>query len=142
MWLRRASKTEVNIHQKYVYQLLAGFLRDIHSRNSSYCSFLDPDDHRFDSLHNGIDNVFQELGESGVGSDSKSAEEVTKEEEAQLWEKGLVGTDSPGVMYYVVSTGLKLKISSSTALASKGYLWLYRTVGYVHRMYNQHLSVQ
>ena len=102
---------------------------------------MDPDDHRFDSLHNGIDNVFQELGESEVGSDSKSAEEIMKEEEAQLWEKGLLGTDSPVVMYYMVSTGLKLKLNSSTALASKGYLWLYRTTGNIHHMYNQHLSV-
>ena len=27
-----------------------------------------------------------------------------------------------GVMYYVVSTGLKLKLSSNTVSASKGYL--------------------
>ena len=100
MWLKlNVAETHKQDRSEYppkiLYQLLAGFLRDIYSRNSSCCSFLDPDDHRFDSLHNGIDNVFQELGESGVGSDSKSAEEVTKEEEAQLWEKGLLDTDSP-----------------------------------------------
>ena len=36
------------------------------------------DDHRFGSLHSGIDNMFWELRESGVGSDSKSAEDITR----------------------------------------------------------------
>ena len=80
---------------KTLYQLLAGLLRDMRSRKPNCSNFLDPNDHRFDSLHNGIDNVFRELRSSGVGSDSKSAEAITKEEEAQLMEQGVLGTDSP-----------------------------------------------
>ena len=63
------------------------------SRKPNCCNFLDPDDHRFEELHNGIDYLFRELRSSGVGSDTKSAEVITKDEEAQLWEKGLLGTN-------------------------------------------------
>ena len=72
---------------KILYQLLAGLLRDMRSRKPNCCNFLDPDDHRFEELHNGIDNLFRELRSSEVGSDTKSAEVITKDEEVQLWEK-------------------------------------------------------
>ena len=68
---------------KTLYQLLAGLLRDMRSRKPNCCNFLDPDDHRFEELHSGIDNLFRELRSSGVGSDTKSAEVITKDEEAQ-----------------------------------------------------------
>ena len=65
---------------KTLYQLLAGLLRDMRSQKPNCSNFLDP-------------NV--KLRSSGVGSDSKSAEAIMKEEEAQLWEQGVLGTDSP-----------------------------------------------
>ena len=85
-----------------MYQLLAGLLRDMRSRKPNCCNFLDPDDHRFEELHNGIDNLFRELRSSGVGSDTKSAEVITKDEEVQLWEKGLLGTNSPKALFRAV----------------------------------------
>ena len=40
---------------------------------------------RFQPLHNAVDNVFGELRQSGVGSEEKSAEFFTKEDENNLW---------------------------------------------------------
>ena len=72
------------------------------SRKPNCCNFLDSDDHRFEELHDSIDNLFRELRSSGVGSDTKSAEVITKDEEAQLWEKGLLGTNSPKALFRAV----------------------------------------
>ena len=58
-------------------------------------NFLDTDNPEFRSLHTVIDNVYRNLRMSGVGSSSKGAETFKKEEELELWEKGILGTDNP-----------------------------------------------
>ena len=58
---------------KTMYSLLTGLLRYGEEVNSSFTNFLDSSDQRFKSLHNVIDNVFCDLHQCSVGSDSKSA---------------------------------------------------------------------
>ena len=81
----------------------AGRLTERHALSKAQLlQLLDPDDHRFEELHDSIDNLFRELRSSGVGSDTKSAEVITKDEEAQLWEKGLLGTNSTKALFRAV----------------------------------------
>ena len=80
---------------KTMYSLLTGLLRYGREMNSSFPYFLDLSDQRFKSLHNAIDNVLHDLHQCGVGSDSKSADVFTKEEENQLWELGIPGINNP-----------------------------------------------
>ena len=57
---------------------------------------------RFIKLHNAIDNVFKQLRKDGIGSGSKHAEIVTKVEENQLWEAGVLGTSDPKTLLRTV----------------------------------------
>ena len=52
-----------------------------------------------------LDNVFRKLHENGIGAKVRHAEVITKDEENQLWDSGVIGTDSPrslqnAVFYY------------------------------------------
>ena len=49
----------------------------------------------FAVLENSLDNVFRELRVEGVGSQSKSAEGFTKDEEEKLWCSGVLSTPNP-----------------------------------------------
>ena len=62
--------------------------------SSQFCVF-DVTNQTFVSFHASLDNVFRELCFSGVGSATKHAEVFTKEEEAQLWEREVIGTSTP-----------------------------------------------
>ena len=57
---------------KTLYSLLTGLLRHSHAQNLNCPNFLDNHDHRFDALHNAVDNVFRKLRHTGVGSETKS----------------------------------------------------------------------
>ena len=63
--------------------------------NSSFTNFVDSSDQRFKSPQNAIDNVLCDLRQCSVGSDSKSADVFSKEEENQLWELGKLGNNNP-----------------------------------------------
>ena len=60
---------------------------------------------QFQGLHGTLDNVFRKLHENGIGAKVKHAEVITKDEENQLWDSGVIGIDSPtslqnAVFYY------------------------------------------
>ena len=57
---------------KTLYSLLTGLLRHSHAQNPNCPSFPNNRDHRFDALHNAVDNVFRKLHQTGVGSETKS----------------------------------------------------------------------
>lgn len=77
-----------------LYQLLCDLLHHMWSVNPVTLDFLNKDDPRFSSLYHVIDNTLKELQKEGVGSDSKHAECLTKEEEEVRWESGMLGTTS------------------------------------------------
>ena len=65
----------------------------------------DPENPSFKPLHRVLDNRFRELHRMGVGTKRKQAEVVSYDEENQLWETGVLCSDTPGgllraVFYY------------------------------------------
>ncbi len=88
---------------KTIYSLLSGLLRHGRAQNPRCPNFLDLDDHRFVKLHNAVDNVCRELRQSGVGSETKSAEVFTKEDEKQLWERGVLGMSTGSILCRLLS---------------------------------------
>ena len=91
---------------KTLYQLLCGLLRYMRSHNPAAPNFLDQSDHRFTELHKVCDSLFRELRSQGLGSETKQASIITKDEENLLWSRGIMGLHSPlslirTVFYYV-----------------------------------------
>ena len=80
---------------KTLYAILTGILRYMKEDDDANPNFLNKEDGRFKKLHNTIDSVFRKLRASGVGAEKKTAEPFTKEEEAQLWESGVIGDHAP-----------------------------------------------
>ena len=87
---------------KSIYQLLTGLLRHMRSGNPSAPNFLEKTSPTFFQLHTVIDNHFKELRQQGVGSESKHAEIISKEEEDMLWKSGVMGTHSPQALFNAV----------------------------------------
>ena len=90
----------------------------------------------FIKLHNAIDNVFKQLRKDGIGGRSKHAEIVTKVEENQLWEAGVLGTSDPKTLLHTVfylnfclrggQEHRELKdILANMSLTSSGRLYIY-----------------
>ena len=76
------------------------------SHNPAAPNFLDQSDHRFTELHKVCDSLFRELRSQGLGSETKQASIITKDEENLLWSRGIMGLHSPlslirTVFYYV-----------------------------------------
>ena len=57
---------------KTFYSLLTGLLRHSRAQNLNCPNFLNNRDHRFDALHNAVDNVFHELCQTSTCSETKS----------------------------------------------------------------------
>ncbi len=49
----------------------------------------------FVNLHRTMDSVYRNLRCSGIGAESRQTETFSKEEERQLWDSGVLGTDNP-----------------------------------------------
>ena len=79
---------------KTLYQLLSGLLRHARSSNDQTPDFLDKTS-TFKPFHAVLDNLFKMLRQDGIGNDSKHAELVSKDEERQLWDAGVMGTSDP-----------------------------------------------
>ena len=73
-----------NYPLKTLYQLLCGLLRYARNKNPLFPNFLDLKNPSFNLLHNAMDNQFKKLRKDGVGSQKKSAEILTKQEEDLL----------------------------------------------------------
>lgn len=80
---------------KTLYILLCGIHRHMKRLNSSCPNIMDVKNPDFAPLHTSLDNVFRDSRSDGVGSTSESAEVFTKEEENELWSKGIVGVKTP-----------------------------------------------
>jgi len=71
--------------------------------NNPNCpNFLDTKNGRFASLNNAMDNVFIDLCMSGVDSDSKETEVLSKDEEKQRWEGGVLECNSPKALFQAI----------------------------------------
>ena len=79
---------------KTLYQLLSG-LRHARSSNDQAPNFLDKTNPTFKPFHAVLHNLFKMLRQDDVGNDSKHAELVSKDEERQLWDAGVMGTSDP-----------------------------------------------
>ena len=73
------------------------------SHNPDTPNFMDRKNTQFQGLHGTLDNVFRKLHENGIGAKVKHAEVITKDEENQLWDSGVIGIDSPRSLQNAVS---------------------------------------
>ena len=80
---------------KSLYLLLTGVLRHMRTLNVDCPNFLDTNDKGFAKFHACLDNIFRDLRATGVGSSTKHAEPFTKEEETRLWEREVLGINTP-----------------------------------------------
>ena len=65
-------------------------------------NFLDPKNAHFREMHNIIDHYFRELLADGVGAEVKHTSLILTEKEDELWDKGLVGIDTPQALLNTV----------------------------------------
>ena len=79
---------------KSLYLLLTGVLRHMRTLNPICPNVLDTADQQFSHFHNAMDNILRELRLEGVGSTSKEAEALMKDEEESLWESGVLSTEN------------------------------------------------
>ena len=80
---------------KSLLQLLNNLQIYANEQNPAAFNFMDSKNPEFKSLHHVINNHFKKLLSNGIGVKTKQARVVTAQEEGVLWEKGVVGTDSP-----------------------------------------------
>ena len=85
-----------------VYQLLSGILRHMRSIDPECPNFLDKNNYHFKELHGAVDNLGRQLRIDGVGAEVKHASVVTSEEEAALWENGVLSTENPKALLSAV----------------------------------------
>ena len=82
-----------------LYQLLSGLLRHFRFQNPTFPNFLDKNNHKFKMFQALLDNLFKGLKKEGIGSESKHAEIISKEEEKILWDTNLLNlTTSKGLL--------------------------------------------
>jgi len=67
----------------------------MHHNNRQPFDIFDKKDVRFRDFHGTMESVFQLLHNEGVGAEVKHIPLIMKEEEATLWEKGILGDASP-----------------------------------------------
>ena len=70
-------------------------LQAMRTDNSQCINFPDKKNPKFKKLYGTLNSHFRKLHKSGVGTKLKHAEIVSKEEESRLWDKGLMGANSP-----------------------------------------------
>lgn len=101
---RRTDGTEYP--PKTLYQLLSGLLRYSREKQVDPVNFLNRKDPRFKKLHATCDVVFRSLHEAGIGTVTKSAKVISKSDENDLWDSGVLNTYTPvglqnAVFYYL-----------------------------------------
>ena len=75
--------------------LLAGLKRHIKEISPSAPNFLNEEDDHFRGLRGTRDTIARQLREGGIGASVKHTEVISHEEEALLWERGILGTNTP-----------------------------------------------
>ena len=94
---------------KSLYEICVGLQRHIRSF-SSHCNItiIDEKNPAFNQFYNVLDSRMKELSAQGVGIEVKQAEEITVDEENQLWESRVINFDnaqglSYGVFFIIVN---------------------------------------
>ena len=64
-------------------------------KNENACHFMNYKDIQFKPLHNVLNNNFKKLLSEGIGAEKSQARAVTEAEEDILWEKGILGWQTP-----------------------------------------------
>ena len=75
------------------------------SLNPTCPNFLDFSNKEFAVLENSLDNldnIFRDLRVKGVGSESKSADVFTKDDEEKLWSSGVLSLSTPTALLRAV----------------------------------------
>ena len=76
-------------------------------------NFLNKQDSRFRQLQHTLDAVFHKLHSEGIGVQVKHAEVLTKEDEAKLWNSGVMSATSPkslqNAAFYVIGKMFTLR---------------------------------
>ena len=65
------------------------------AENPEYPNVIDKTDPAFTSFCTTLDNLYKCLRGSGVGTNSKHAEEISNDEEKLLWDTGVLNSDTP-----------------------------------------------
>ena len=73
-----------------------------HSIDPDCPNFMDPTNSQFREMHSIIDGYFRELRSLGVGAEVKRTSTISKEEENLLWEKGVMGVNTPESLFRAV----------------------------------------
>lgn len=76
-----------------ISQILAGLLRYMREEKQNPQNIMDTK--VFASLHRLLDSLFKELHADGVGAAKKQADVIGFAEEQQLWESGILSTETP-----------------------------------------------
>lgn len=78
--------------------MLFAIVRTMRQKNPPTPNFMNRKDFRFKVLHDKIDSAFSDYEEQGNGSQKRPPPHMTSitlEQENNLWEQGILGTDSP-----------------------------------------------
>ena len=96
-------KQDSNKHpSKTIDLLLTGLKHHMKEINPSTPNFLNEEDDRFKGLHGTRDTIACQLREQGIGASVKHVEVTTHEEEALLWDQGILGVSTPRSLFYAV----------------------------------------
>ena len=77
-----------------LHLLLAGLQQRIRESNSTESLNIFTDA-RFKEIRNVCDSIFKRLHQKGTGSETKSTPVLTQQEEAKLWESGVLNLNTP-----------------------------------------------
>lgn len=110
-WLPRfvneARKTDGTPYPpRTINQILAALQRFMLGENHLLPKFLDRHNAIFRPIHNACDSVYHSLHSTGVGTSVRHTSVITDEEEAKLWDCGILAISNPkslqrAVFYYV-----------------------------------------
>ena len=78
-----------------ISQFVAGLQRYINERKPAPVRLADASNPTFRPLHTALDKRYCQLHTQGVGTKRKQAEVVSNHEEQQLWERGVLSSESP-----------------------------------------------
>ena len=139
-WLPRfineVRRTDGNAYPpRTFHQLLAGIQRSMLEKNHCLPKFLDRSNPVFHPIHGACDSVYHDLHCSGVGVRVRHTPIILEEEEAKLWEYGLLGVDNPkslqrAVFYFVgkrfcIRGGALSCVSEQRALGPSNFICSY-----------------
>ena len=87
-----------------IIMLLAGLHRFVVERNpySEYLNFMNKKDPSFRGLWSTCDRLFRQLRGKGIGSKPKTTTLISSEDEDILWEKGILGSETPKALLNAV----------------------------------------